>query len=205
MTDEELLTEARDANFEFKAVVAQVQLQLVDGDWWLTDYGAAPEDCSDGGDNYEYYLTRQFPPVANGTTDPVGWRFTEAPVDTVARVGQWLDEHGWTDIRHRTYSDGIDNVVLQAKNEDAGVSRLDIDVNPGKTFDSVSITAYSTCHPGDSHRINDLLMPYDSYAPPITDLPPAEHPSAPQFFGLTPERAHIYWPNEWEAALKAAE
>ena len=205
MTDEELLTEARDANFGFKAAVAQVQLQLVDGDWWLTDYGAAPEDCSTGGDNYEYYLTRQFPPVANGTTDPVGWRFTEAPVDTVARVGQWLDEHGWTDIRHRTYSEGIDNVVLQAKNENAGVSRLDIDINPGKTFDSVVVRAYSTCHPGDQRQLADLLTPYDSSAPVQGEIPLAEHPTATPYFGMTEKRAHLYWPDEWEAALKAAE
>ncbi|MGO2751956.1 MAG: hypothetical protein ACTIA6_18040 [Pseudoclavibacter sp.] len=205
MTDNELFAQARDANFEFKAAVAQVQLQLVDGDWEMTDYGAAPDDCSDGGDKYEFQMERYYPATNGPATEWKGWRFNEEPMDIVFRVGQWLDEHGWTDIRHRTYSEKVDNVVLQAKNADAGVSRLDIDINPGKTFDSVSITAYSTCHPGDHQRIFQLQTPYDSYAPPTTDLPLSEHPTASPQFGSTPERERIYWPDEWEAALKAAE
>ena len=206
MSDEELLTQARDANFEFKAAVAQVQLQLVDDDWRLTEYGAAPRACESASGQYSYQQTRDFPPTSDTGDEWEGWHLDEDPLDTVARVGAWLEENGWTDIRHRTYSEKVDNVVLQAKNEDAGVDRLDIDINPGNRYDRVTIMAYSTCHPGDQRRLWELLNPYDTLTySPLTELSPSEHPSTRPYFGLTPERAHIYWPDEWEAALKAAE
>lgn len=182
MTDKELFNQARATNFAYKAAVADVQLQILDGDWDLTGYGDAPDPC--GKDGYEFDLTRR---------TPEGWRIDGTPMDAADRIATWLDENGWTSVMARGYDGEIADVVVEAKYPSKHVELLIIDISPGELFDSVTIYATSTCEPGDYLVINDLRRPGDGDR---EIQPSAEHPAAPQSFGYTEDGKRRFWDDE---------
>src|SRR4051794_1254937 len=83
VSDEDLFEQARTVNFEYKAAVAEVQLQILDGQWRVLGYGDTPSACGDG--RYQFDLTR-------GT--PEGWKLDGTPAEAAHRIGAWLDENG---------------------------------------------------------------------------------------------------------------
>ncbi|WP_307362663.1 hypothetical protein [Microbacterium murale] len=188
MSDEDLFEQARTVNLEYKAAVAEVQLQILDGDWRILGYGDAPSACGDG--SYQFDLTR-------GT--PEGWRIDGTPAEAAHRIGAWLDENGWTDIKTRTYTGDVPNVAIQAAKPDAHVQRITIDFSPGELFDSATVYADSTCEPGDAQTLSELTLPGTAGdRPELQKLPPAEHPAAPPIFGYNEDGTARYWPDESE-------
>jgi hypothetical protein len=179
MTEEELFERAREVNFAYKRAVADVQVQIFDGDWDLTGYGDFPDACASGG--YEFDLIRY---------TPEGWHLNESPEAIADRVAAWLSEHGWTDIKTRGYSGEIADVVVEAEYPEKHVDLLVVDISPGEVFDSVTISATSTCEPGDAHTISTMRRPGDGER---EKLPASEHPTAPPSFGHTEDGKRRFW------------
>lgn len=186
MTDEELFDRARDVNLSYKEAVSDVQLQILDGDWQLRGYGDGPRSC--GGDGYEFDLTRR---------TPEGWHLDGTPMEVADRVATWLDENGWTSVKARGYDGEIADVVVEAKYPAKHVELLIIDISPGELFDSVAVYATSTCQPGDSHRVFELVYADgDLSGPPVEMLPELEHPTAEPSFGFTKDGKRRFWDDE---------
>lgn len=179
MTDEELFEHARVVNFAYKAPVAKVQLSILDGDWEIWDYGDAPKNCSDN--EYKFGMSR---------TTPEGWRLDRTPMELAEEVAAWLDENGWTDIKTRGYSGEIADVVVEAEYPEKHVDLLVVDISPGELFDSVTVSATSTCEPGDAHTISTMRRPGEGER---EKLPASEHPAAPPSFGHTEDGKRRFW------------
>ena len=175
MTEEELFEQAREVNFAYKAPVADVQVSVFDGEWQIWDYGDAPKKC--GGDQYKYAMTR---------TTPEGWRLDSTPLELAEEIAAWLDENGWSDIKTRGYSGEIADVVVEAEYPEKYVDLLVVDISPGKVFDSVTVSATSTCQPGDAHDVFELVYADgDLEGSPVEQFPELEHPQAEMSFGYT--------------------
>ena len=186
VSDEELFEQARTVNFDYKAAVADVQLQILDGDWRLEGYGDTPSLC--GNDGYDFRL---------GRTTPEGWRIDGTPAEAAHRIGEWLDDNGWTDIKTRTYTNDIADVVIQARKPDAHVQRITIDFSPGQHFDSATIYADSTCEPGNWKAVSDLRRPgYPDDEKNLELQPTTEHPTAELSFGYTADGKRRFWSDE---------
>lgn len=179
MTDEEQYDSAREVNFAFKDAVAQLQLQVFDGEWDVTgNYGQEPDGCggAEDTDSYRFWM---------GRFTPQGWRLDRAPAELADEVAAWMEDDGWTDVKLRTYSGDITNVVVEAKKPDAHVGLVVVDIKPGESFDTVSVRADSTCEPGNWMVIGEQM---DGPAPKTdTTLPATEHPTDPPAFGRTDE------------------
>lgn len=173
-SDDELYANAREVNLAFKSAVGAVQAQIVDDEWRVGEYGDAPVDC-DGG--YGFEMSRLV---------PEDWRLT-TDAETAARdLGEWLGTNGWTDVQVKTYSGDIGDVVVQARNDDAHVARLDVDIKAGTVADSVIVRAASTCQDGDPDQLMDILYPGGTSDPVETEpLPETERPDATPIFGFT--------------------
>lgn len=189
VSDEDLFERARTVNFEYKAAVADVQMQILDGEWRLERYGDTPRSC--GNDGYDFRF---------GRTTPEGWRIDGTPAEAAHRIGEWLDENGWTDIKTRTYTGEVLNVAIQAAKPDAHVERITIDFSPGELFDSATIYADSTCEPGDWATIAEIQLPGATTATnvEVEDRPATEHPTACLSFGYNEDGTPRYWPDESE-------
>lgn len=187
MSDEELFDQARTVNFAYKAAVADVQLQILDGDWNLTGYGDSPDPC--GEDGYEFDLTRR---------TPEGWRIDGTPMEAADRIATWLDENGWTSVKARGYSGEIADVVVEAKYPAKHVDLLVIDISPGELFDPTTIYATSTCQPGDYLDIVRKQIPgFADYHPiELKSNRATEHPTAPLSFGYNDDGTPRYWDGE---------
>ncbi|PKI92211.1 hypothetical protein CW368_05110 [Actinomycetales bacterium SN12] len=149
-TAEEQFIEAREANRVFKDAVADVQVRVFDDAWEVAeDYGQSPSGCGNTSNRDTYYFH-----MARWT--PEGWRMPEDIQAMVTDLGRWLDENGWTGIKLRTYSEGISNIVLEARNRDRNVELLVLDMNPGELYDAASIRVDSTCLPGDWLAIGEV-------------------------------------------------
>ncbi|WP_046014134.1 hypothetical protein [Microbacterium sp. SA39] len=182
MSDADLFDQAREVNFTYKAAVADVQLQILDGEWEIDQYGDRPQSCDS--DGYRFRMSRATPPE---------WHLDGTPAEAAERIGAWLDENGWTDITARTYTDGITDIVVEARNPDAHIDRLTVDISPGDNYDIGTIYADSTCQPGDSHTIASAMLPKDSaQATPRALL---EHPADPPSFGYNDDGTPRYWPD----------
>ncbi|MGN7966981.1 hypothetical protein ACTJKK_12975 [Microbacterium sp. 22179] len=179
MTEEELFERAREVNFAYKRAVADVQVQIFDGDWDLTGYGDFPDACASGG--YEFDLIRY---------TPEGWHLNESPEAIADRVAAWLSEHGWTDIKTRGYSGEIADVVVEAEHPGNYVESLVVDISPGDLYDHVALYATSTCEPGDWHVIAEMRRPGDA---PKEQQPATEHPTAPLSFGFDADGKRRFW------------
>ncbi|GAB3630797.1 hypothetical protein GCM10027421_01500 [Microbacterium shaanxiense] len=188
VSDEDLFERARTVNFEYKAAVADVQMQILDGEWRLERYGDTPRSC--GNDGYDFRF---------GRTTPEGWRIDGTPAEAAHRIGEWLDENGWTDIKTRTYTGEVLNVAIQAAKPDAHVERITIDFSPGEHYDSATIYADSTCEPGDWKAISDLRRPgYPNDEKNLELQPTTEHPTADPSFGYTVDGERRFWSDESE-------
>jgi len=184
MSDQEQFNNAREVNSAFKAAVAQVQLNVFDGEWEIAEnYGQTPRGC--GGtsqtDSYEFVMTR---------LTPEGWKLDRSPAELGNEVAAWFDENGWTDVKLRTYSDGIADVVVEAEKPDEHAGLVVVDINPGELFDTVTIRATSTCEAGDWRVIVEEQRGsgnQDDFDPDRAGLPATEHPTDPPAFGLTDE------------------
>ncbi|WP_336641111.1 hypothetical protein [Microbacterium sp. USHLN272] len=174
-----MFEQARVVNFAYKEAVAGVQLEILDADWRIWDYGDAPKKCAD--DAFKYTMTR---------TTPEGWRLEGMPMELAGEVAQWLDENGWSDIKTRGYSGEIADVVVEAKYPEKHVDLLVVDISPGELFDSVTISATSTCEPGDAHTISTMRRPGEGER---EKLPASEHPTAPPSFGHTEDGKRRFW------------
>ncbi|MFK0402386.1 hypothetical protein ACIQTT_08670 [Microbacterium sp. NPDC090225] len=181
MTDEELFEQARAVNFGYKEAVAGVQLEILDADWQTSAYGDSPWECPGDASGYEFDLTRR---------TPEGWRLGGAPMELAEEVSAWLNENGWTDIKTRGYSGEIADVVVEAEYPEKHVDLLVVDISPGEVFDSVTISATSTCEPGDAHTISTMRRPGDGER---EKLPASEHPTAPPSFGHTEDGKRRFW------------
>ncbi|MFS0853447.1 hypothetical protein [Microbacterium sp. 179-I 3D4 NHS] len=184
MTDQELLEKARDVNFAFKAALADVQVQVFDGDWKIYDYGATPSDCGDG--RYDFTFKRRTVPH---------WKLGEPAGDAAHRIATWLDENGWENITTQGYSGDIDNIVIQAEKSDAFVDRVVIDLSPDPgTYDIATVSAESTCIQGDRERLNTVRRPgLRTEEEVLEDVPSTEHPTAKPSFGYTPDGKRRFW------------
>lgn len=175
LTDDELFEQARDVNTTFKETVSAVQLEILDGDWEVVTYGDAPEACNPGG--YRYDLIRY---------TPEGWRMDGTPVELAERVAAGLDDSGWMDIKTRGYSQEIADVVVEARYPERHIELLVVNISPGEAYDSVALYATSTCQPGDSHEVFDLVYADGGSSGPSAEyLPEVEHPRAEPSFGFT--------------------
>lgn len=186
MTDDELFDEAFAVNRAYKDAVGNAQMQVLDGDWEVVTYGDGPEKCGQAG--YKYDLIRY---------TPSGWHLDGTPMEVADRVATWLDENGWTGVKARGYDGEIADVVVEAKYPAKYVELLIIDISPGELFDSVAVYATSTCQPGDSHRVFDLVYADgDLSGPPVEMLPELEHPTAEPSFGFTKDGKRRFWDDE---------
>ncbi|MFJ2367749.1 hypothetical protein [Microbacterium sp. NPDC087665] len=185
MTGEELFDQAREVNFTYKAAVADVQLQLFDGEWTVEGYGDSSEQCGD--DGYMFRL---------GRSTPFEWRFEGSPAEAGERIAAWLDENGWSDIKTRTYSGDVDNVLVEAEKPESHVALLTIDFNPGERSDMITINADSTCEVGDANEVFELRRPgYPDDERSLEVQPSAEDPTAKPSFGYTEDGKRRFWPN----------
>ncbi|WP_404442025.1 hypothetical protein LG315_06705 [Microbacterium marinum] len=176
MTDQEQFDQSQEANRVFKAAVGEVQLQVLDGDWVLSEeYGDVPWGCDGAGDHGTYWFSM-------GRATPDGWEAPAAPDEIVQRLGAWFDENGWTDIRTRTYDEGVDNQVIEASKADANVALVVVDLLIGEDSAHATVRAKSTCLPGDWMVISELQLPLGVEPDPIG---PTEHPTDPPVFGYT--------------------
>ncbi|MFJ2368104.1 hypothetical protein [Microbacterium sp. NPDC087665] len=184
MTDEELLDQARGVNFAFKAALAEVQMQVFDGDWKIYAYGAETWDCDNNG--YEFRFQRATLPQ---------WKLKEPTRDAAERIATWLDDNGWEAIKTQGYSGDIANIVIHAAKPDSFVARLTIDISPDPdTYDIATITADSTCQPGDLERLDAIRRPgLHTEAEHLEDVPSTEHPTAKPSFGYTPDGKRRFW------------
>ena len=179
MTDEELFEQARAVNFEYKAQVADVQIQIFDGEWDVTGYGDSPEKC--GKDGYEFDLIRY---------TPEGWHLDAAPMAIAESLAEWMGENGWTNVKIRGYSGEIADVVVEGAFPEAHVKLLVADISPGELYDHVALYATSTCEPGDAHTISTMRRPGEGVR---EKLPASEHPTAPPSFGHTEDGKRRFW------------
>jgi hypothetical protein len=177
MTDEELFEQAREVNFAYKEAVAGVQLEILNADWQISAYGDAPWACPGDPSAYEFDLTRR---------TPEGWRLGSTPLELAEEIAAWLDENGWTDIKTRGYSGEIADVVVEAEYPEKHVDLLIVDISPGEVFDSVTVSATSTCQSGDAHDVFELVYADgDLEGSPAEQFPELEHPHAEMSFGFT--------------------
>lgn len=171
---DQLFSDAQSVNATFKQVVGNVQSQLEPADWRVGQYGDVPVDCDDG---YGFKMTRLVPEE---------WRLSTDSLTTAQQLGDWLGTNGWSDVQVRTYEGGISNVVLQARNEEAHVDRLDVDIQTGSEADSVIIRATSTCQAGDPNELMAVLYPgWPTDTIEHDALPETEAPDADPVFGFT--------------------
>ncbi|MBQ3358771.1 MAG: hypothetical protein IJG47_07715 [Microbacterium sp.] len=183
VSDEQLFDRAKQVSFSFRAAIAEVQVELLDGKWEITGYGDAARRCGDG---YAFDLRRDTPPY---------FRLTDSASTSADLAAAWLNENGWTDIRLQRYDGEIADVVVHARKVDAEVESLSIDFKPDPdSYDIITIIATSTCSPGDWTTITDLARPgYPADRANLETAPAAEHPSAPQSFGYTPDGKRRFW------------
>ncbi|MFK0402387.1 hypothetical protein ACIQTT_08675 [Microbacterium sp. NPDC090225] len=175
MTEEELFDQAREVSFTFRAPVVDVQLRILDSEWRIWDYGDAPSTCA--GSGYEFEMSR---------VTPEGWRLDGAPLELAEEIAAWLDEKGWTGIKTRGYSGEIADVVVEAEYPEKHVDLLIVDISPGELFDSVTVSATSTCQRGDAHDVFELVYADgDLEGSPVEQFPELEHPQAEMSFGFT--------------------
>lgn len=183
MTDDEILARARDVNLKFKTALANVQMQVLDGEWKVNDYGGSPWDC--GSDGYTFTFKRRTLP---------DWKLNEPTRDAADRLATWLDDNGWENITTQGYSGDVTNIVIQAKKPDAYVDRLMIDISPDpETYDIATITAETNCFATDAHRLDALLEPGDIEIEDLEKIPITEHPTAKPSFGYTPDGERRFW------------
>lgn len=181
MTDDELFEQALELYLEYRPAAVEVQLEIHDGDWVLYNYGDAPRECDSDGFNFRY-----------GRTTPEGWRIDGSPEEAADRLAAWLHEKGWSNIKNRTYSDGIDNVIVEAEKPDSRVEFLMVEFGSGAVQDSATITVESTCEPGDYYAA--LKMNYPDAPVELEERPIAEHPLAEPSFGFTQDGQRRFSP-----------
>ena len=166
--------EAREVNLEFKAAVAEVQKQIFDGEWVVSEYGDAARRCDQG---YEFFLRRNLPD---------GFSFDGQGPQRMDELRTWLSNNGWQLAPTPTYGEGIDNVVIVAGKPGAKVSRLDVDMIPGVaaegTIDVLELRATSTCEPGDAHALFEQVRGPFSTVPREAVTPSLESPDATPLF-----------------------
>ncbi|MFF7291238.1 hypothetical protein ACFY9N_01760 [Microbacterium sp. NPDC008134] len=186
MTDEELFEQAREVNFAYKHAVAAVQLEILDAGWQISAYGDAPWACPGDASRYEFDLTRR---------TPEGWRLDGTPLELAEDVAAWLDENGWSDIKTRGYSGEIADVVVEAEYPEKYVDLLIVDISPGEVFDAVTVSATSTCEPGDYLDIVRDQVPGFADNDPIElhDERKTEHPTVPLSFGFNDDGTPRFW------------
>ncbi|MFS0853446.1 hypothetical protein [Microbacterium sp. 179-I 3D4 NHS] len=189
MTDGDLLGQARDVNFTFKAALAEVQMQVLDGEWKVTYYGGSPKMCGDSG--YSFAFQRATLPH---------WKLNEPTGDAADRIAAWLDENGWENITTQGYSGDIADIVIQAEKPDAYVDRLMIDISPDPdTYDIATITAETACFTTDVDRLDALLEPGAAEdSEDLERVPSTEHPTAKPSFGYTPDGKRRFWDTDGE-------
>lgn len=167
-----LFDSARTTNLAFKSEVSAVQEQLWADDWEVVQYGDTPEACGD--DSYSFSLRRDLP-----LPDATGWRLPEEPSAMRDRLARWLEDAGYSDVTGLSYTDGVDELTLTARNENAGIAELTIQFHPGDVQDGISLTATGTCHPGSARDLTAELFPgfYENssleWPPPATERPDA--------------------------------
>ena len=173
--NEALFAEAKTVNHTFKAAVADVQLRVLDDSWIVNSYGDLPSDCNNDA-GYTFYLDR---------TTPDGWRIGGPAIDAAKDLGAWMGTNGWADVALRTYSEGIESVVITASNPDAFVEEIVIDITPGELMDTAVVTADSTCEPGSQNQLIEALIPgFPLHEIGKTQRPETEHPNDTPIFGF---------------------
>lgn len=183
VSDEELFEQARGVYMEYRSAAADVQVEILDGEWAVYDYGDTPDSCDEDGYSFRF-----------GRTTPAGWRIDGTPSEAADQLAGWLHENGWSEIKKRTYGEGIADVLVEATKPEAHVGRLTVDYSPGQVQDSATITVISTCEPGGSRTIRDLRRPgYPEDKATLEKKPAEEHPLAEPSFGYTVDGKRRFW------------
>lgn len=184
VSGDELFERARSVYLDYRSAVAEVQVEIFDGEWVIDDYGDSPDAC--GADGYAFSF---------GRSTPEGWKIDGTPSEAADRLAEWLDENGWSEITKRTYSDGIADVVVEAERPDAHVGHLTVDISPGELYDSTTIYVDSTCEPGDSQELAELLRPgvLTGTSAESNGDRTAERPGDEPSFGRNDDGTPRYW------------
>lgn len=159
---------ARTLNIVFKETVAEVQLQVWDGDWVVVrgNYGEFPETCAaqDAGDDaYQFEMERRTPASAS---------FTESTDQLADRMTSWLRGAGWDNVERA--GDGASQTV-SASADDSDIASLVVRFGA----DAVSVGATSTCRHAGYAEVSEHLQ--DTAGSDAT--PEMEPPGAPIRFG----------------------
>lgn len=171
---EEQVDAAREVNATFKTAVGEVQLQILDDEWDVGEYGDIPHACDP--DEYRFRMDR---------STPQDWRIGTDALDAANELGAWMKANGWTDIAVRTYSGDVDDVTLKARRLDAHVDEIAVDFQPGDVMDFATVRAESTCEQGDADALTAALVPGWPTSPPAQITRPAtERPDATPVFGF---------------------
>jgi hypothetical protein len=172
MSDDEWYADAREFNVSFKEAVAAVQSQITADPWIVDEYGYVPLDCDGGGYVFEV-----------GRSSPLDWRAGVDGETAARRLGDWLWKEGWS-VKLHTYGEGIDHVIITARNDQKYVGDLYVSFLVGEHADGVTLKATSTCRAGDPNAFMDILDPgwlTRGYSRP---MPETEVPGAPPIFGF---------------------
>lgn len=171
---EESFAQAKAANLEFKAAIAEVQGQIYAGEWRVEEYGDIPNVCSDG---YQFSLQRKL---------PTEFSFHDRGPATMEQLRSWLTENGWKVEPARSYGPSVTDISIEARNVGAGVALLDVDLSPGfaaeLSADVLELRAMSTCHSGDSAALLDQLRGPLTAVPADDGTPELERPDATPLF-----------------------
>jgi hypothetical protein len=171
MSDDEWYADAREFNLEFKESVAEVQSRITDDPWRVDAYGHVALECGTG---YGFEMWR---------LSPLDWRAGVDGETAARRLGDWLWEQGWS-VKLHTYGEGIDNVIISARNDEKYVADLYVSFLVGGAHDSVTLKATSTCRPGDPYALMDILDPGWLTESEDPVMPETELPGAPPIFGF---------------------
>jgi hypothetical protein len=169
----DLYSRARDVNMTMKEEIAAFQLYVFDGEWDAAEYGDIPQPC--GANGYKFFFRRTTP------LDDGWWMPQESTEAKMAAMMKWLEEHGWSEIRSRTYSDGVTSTSIEAKKSSGHVDDLLISFSPGEANDIVSVRVTGSCEPGDQAELRHLMFPDGLNG---RDWSGPEHPASEPKFGL---------------------
>ncbi|KTS06178.1 hypothetical protein [Microbacterium testaceum] len=171
---EESFAQAKAANLEFKAAVAEVQGQIYAGEWRVEEYGDIPHVCDDG---YQFSLQRKL---------PTEFSFHDRGPATMEQLRSWLTENGWQVEPARSYGPSVTDISIEARNLGEGVALLGVDLSPGfaaeLSADVLELRATSTCHSGDSAALLDQLRGPLTAGPDDDGIPDLESPDATPLF-----------------------
>lgn len=169
----ELYNEAREVHSSMNRHIAELQLHVFDGEWEIGGWGVAPETC--GANGYRFSFARSTP------LDD-GWWLPQPTIEGKADdLMAWLDQHGWSDIRLRTYTGGVSSVTIEARKPSGYIDDLLITISAGTANDIVDLRVVGSCEPGNQAELREFMFPNGTHG---DEIPERAHPSIAPPFGV---------------------